>query len=276
MQDEQWRVLIILCMDAWLYLYAIYLSFFYLAFQSTIRWIFNLWKCFTLRYTRVRMHAKVYKTHNKGLSKECRVDTQSEVGLHFYQFKTNCQMCLTGNESYWDLWGHRWSEQTTVWFPSMAQVYTSQVWANTFALQALAEQTLKQLLAVLADSGTCVGVDDKRVRHLDFGQQDLVKLDRAPDVGLRVGAPSSREHVLLLKSHHIEMGQKISLQKTHALLVHFCSLSMEEISKHTARLITFMVDWSVDCTFFFFHHEHSKVGCVKLHPEHTPKTSLAL
>lgn len=48
---------------------------------------------------------------------------------------------------------------------------------------------------MLADCGACVGVNDECVRHLDFGQQDLVELDGTPNVG--VGPSSSREHICL-------------------------------------------------------------------------------
>lgn len=44
-------------------------------------------------------------------------------------------------------------------------VHGSQV-ALTFALQALPEEALEELLAELADCGPCVGVDDKGVWHL--------------------------------------------------------------------------------------------------------------
>lgn len=47
----------------------------------------------------------------------------------------------------------------------------------TFALQALAEQTLEQFLASLAHGGPCVAVYQEGVRHLDFGQQHLVQLN---------------------------------------------------------------------------------------------------
>lgn len=162
-------------------------------------------------------------------------------------------------------------------FDSPAWLRFTQVWAHTFALQALAEQALEQLLAVLADSGARVGVDDKRVRHLDFGQQDLVELDRAADVRLWVGAPSSREHVFLLQRCKIEVGRQ-SVCRTCMYCwfsCKLCSLWLGKIGKHSARLIRFGFEcWSH--MLFFSHHEHTKVACVKLHPERTLKTSLAL
>ena len=49
------------------------------------------------------------------------------------------------------------------------------------------------------------------MRHLSVGQQDLVGLNGAPDVGLRVRAPSSGEYVclaLLLRKSKTETGEK--------------------------------------------------------------------
>ena len=56
----------------------------------------------------------------------------------------------------------------------------------TFALQALPEEPLEKLLAVLAHSGPGVGVDDESVRHFNFGQQDLVELDGSSNVWLGI------------------------------------------------------------------------------------------
>lgn len=48
----------------------------------------------------------------------------------------------------------------------------------TFALHALAKETLEQTLAVLADSGASVGVNGEGVRHLDPTQHHLLHPDR--------------------------------------------------------------------------------------------------
>lgn len=40
----------------------------------------------------------------------------------------------------------------------------------TFALQTLSKKPFEKLLAVLANCWTCVGVDDKSVRHFNLGQ----------------------------------------------------------------------------------------------------------
>lgn len=53
----------------------------------------------------------------------------------------------------------------------------------TFALQALAKETLEEFLASLADGGPRVAVDEERVRDLHLGQQHLVQLYRAARVG---------------------------------------------------------------------------------------------
>lgn len=53
----------------------------------------------------------------------------------------------------------------------------------TFALQALAEEAFEKFLAGLADSGPRVAVDEEGMRHLDLGEQHLVKLDGAAGVG---------------------------------------------------------------------------------------------
>lgn len=47
----------------------------------------------------------------------------------------------------------------------------------TFALQALAEKTLEQLLASLANGGPSVAMYKEGVRHLDLGHQHLVQLN---------------------------------------------------------------------------------------------------
>lgn len=54
---------------------------------------------------------------------------------------------------------------------------SSQLVPLTFALQALAEQTLEQLLACLANCGSCVAVYKEGVWHLDLGHQHLVQLN---------------------------------------------------------------------------------------------------
>lgn len=59
----------------------------------------------------------------------------------------------------------------------------------TFTLQPLPEEAFEQLLAVLADGGSGVRVDQERVRNFDLRQQQLVELDGATDVGLGAGAP---------------------------------------------------------------------------------------
>lgn len=56
----------------------------------------------------------------------------------------------------------------------------------TFALQALPEEPLEKLLAILAHSGPGIRVDDKCVRHFNFGKQDLVELDGSPNVRLGI------------------------------------------------------------------------------------------
>lgn len=48
----------------------------------------------------------------------------------------------------------------------------------TFTLHALAKETLEQTLAVLADSGTSVGVNGEGVWHLDPSQHHLLHPDR--------------------------------------------------------------------------------------------------
>ena len=48
----------------------------------------------------------------------------------------------------------------------------------TFTLHALAKETLEQALAVLADSGTGVGVNGERVRHFNPSQHHLLHPDR--------------------------------------------------------------------------------------------------
>lgn len=48
----------------------------------------------------------------------------------------------------------------------------------TFTLHALAKETLEQTLAVLADSGTGVGVNGEGVRHLYPSQHHLLHPDR--------------------------------------------------------------------------------------------------
>lgn len=53
----------------------------------------------------------------------------------------------------------------------------------TFALQALAEETLQKFLASLADGGPRVAVDEEGMWHLDLGEQHLVQLDGATRVG---------------------------------------------------------------------------------------------
>lgn len=47
----------------------------------------------------------------------------------------------------------------------------------TFALQALAEETLEQFLASLANGGPCVAMYKEGVWHLDLGHQHLVQLN---------------------------------------------------------------------------------------------------
>lgn len=51
------------------------------------------------------------------------------------------------------------------------------VFPLTFALQALAEQTLEQFLASLANGGPRVAMDKEGVWHLDLGHQHLVQLN---------------------------------------------------------------------------------------------------
>lgn len=48
----------------------------------------------------------------------------------------------------------------------------------TFTLHALAKETLEQALAVLADSGTGVGVNGERVRDFNPSQHHLLHPDR--------------------------------------------------------------------------------------------------
>lgn len=47
----------------------------------------------------------------------------------------------------------------------------------TFALHPLAEETLQQALAVLADGGTSISVDGKGVRNFDSTQDHLLHPD---------------------------------------------------------------------------------------------------
>lgn len=68
----------------------------------------------------------------------------------------------------------------------------------TFTLQALSEEAFEQFLAVLADSGSGVRVDQEGVRDFDLGQQQLVQLDGPSDVGLRAGAALPPREVLQL------------------------------------------------------------------------------
>lgn len=53
----------------------------------------------------------------------------------------------------------------------------------TFALQALAEESLQKFLASLADGGPRIAVDEEGMWHLDLGEQHLVQLDGATGVG---------------------------------------------------------------------------------------------
>lgn len=68
----------------------------------------------------------------------------------------------------------------------------------TFTLQALPEEAFEQLLAVLADGGTGVRVDQEGVGDFDLGQQQLVQLDGPANVGLRAGAALPRREVVQL------------------------------------------------------------------------------
>lgn len=68
----------------------------------------------------------------------------------------------------------------------------------TFTLQPLSEEAFEQLLAVLADGGSGVRVDQEGVRNFDLGQQQLVELDGAADVGLGAGAPLPPGEVIQL------------------------------------------------------------------------------
>ena len=56
----------------------------------------------------------------------------------------------------------------------------------TFALQALPEEPLEKLLAVLAYRGPGVRVDDKCVWHFHFRHQNLVELNWSSNVWLRI------------------------------------------------------------------------------------------
>lgn len=66
----------------------------------------------------------------------------------------------------------------------------------TFTLQALSEEAFQQLLAVLADGGSGVRVDQEGVRDFDLRQKDLVQLDGTADVRLGAGAPLSAREVI--------------------------------------------------------------------------------
>lgn len=66
----------------------------------------------------------------------------------------------------------------------------------TFALQTLSEEAFQQLLAVLADGGSGVRVDQEGVGNFNLRQQDLVQLDGTADVGLGAGAPLSTREVI--------------------------------------------------------------------------------
>lgn len=65
----------------------------------------------------------------------------------------------------------------------------------TFALHPLAEETLQQALAVLADGGTGVSVDGKGVRNFDSTQDHLLHPD-GTTTQQRVMLPSRQEGAL--------------------------------------------------------------------------------
>lgn len=65
----------------------------------------------------------------------------------------------------------------------------------TFALHPLAEETLQQALAVLADGGTSISVDGKRVRNFDSTQDHLLHPD-GTSTQQRVMLPSHQEGAL--------------------------------------------------------------------------------
>lgn len=66
---------------------------------------------------------------------------------------------------------------------------------KTFALHPLAEETLEQALAVLADGGTSVSVDGKGVRNFDSTQDHLLHPD-GTTAQQRVVLPSRQEGAL--------------------------------------------------------------------------------
>lgn len=66
----------------------------------------------------------------------------------------------------------------------------------TFTLQPLSEEAFQQLLAMLADGGSSVRVDQEGVGNFHLRQKDLVQFDGTADVRLRAGAPLSSGEVI--------------------------------------------------------------------------------